>query len=203
LSRFCRSVPVILCLAALMPPILRGWAFCLAARLAFELLVSRLLSFPLRVVCIAPLCRSASVGSFLPVPGYVWFSQLDWLLASDDCLPIPLRPLGPQLSIAGLAMKFGHRALLVPAPAVNSYIFIALARAAVDFAASASQCRRCFRVFCALCKPAFDRCWCYIFWLLSRRFAMPPRLPRALLPYAAFAPSSGIGLGIRPLAPQL
>ena len=45
LSRFCRSVPVILCLAALMPPILRGWAFCLAARLAFELLVSRLLSF--------------------------------------------------------------------------------------------------------------------------------------------------------------
>jgi hypothetical protein len=73
LSRFCRSVPVILCLAALMPPILRGWAFCLTARLAFELLVSRLLSFPLRVVCIAPLCRSASVGSLLPVPGYVWF----------------------------------------------------------------------------------------------------------------------------------
>jgi len=62
-----------LCLAALMPPILRGWAFCLTARLAFELLVSRLLSFPLWVVCIAPLCRSASVGSLLPVPGYVWF----------------------------------------------------------------------------------------------------------------------------------
>ena len=73
LSRFCRSAPVILCLAALMPPILRGWAFCLTARLAFELLVSRLLSFPLWVVCIAPLCRSASVGSLLPVPGYVWF----------------------------------------------------------------------------------------------------------------------------------
>ena len=84
------------------------------------------------------------------------FSQLDWLLASDDCLPIPLRPLGPQLSIAGLAMKFGHRALLVPAPAVNSYILIALARAAADFAASASRCRRCYRAFCALCTPAFE-----------------------------------------------
>jgi hypothetical protein len=94
------------------------------------------------------------------------FSQLDWLLASDDCLPIPLRPLGPQLSIAGLAMKFGHRALLVPAPAVNSYILIALARAAVDFAASASRCLRCFRVFCALCTPAFDRCWCHILALV-------------------------------------
>jgi len=45
LSRFCRSAPVIFCLAALMPPILRGLAFCLAARLAFELLASRLLSF--------------------------------------------------------------------------------------------------------------------------------------------------------------
>jgi len=42
-----------------------------------------------------------------------------------------------------------------------------------------------------------------IFWLWSRRFAMPPRFPRALLPYAAFAPSSGKGLGIQPLAPQL
>jgi len=119
------------------------------------------------------------------------FSQLDWLLASDDCLPIPLRPLGPQLSIAGLAMKFGHRALLVPAPAVNSYILFALARAAVDFAASASQCRRCFRVFCALCKPAFDRCWCYIFGFChgvspcrhgfrGRCFHMPP-LPLPLV----------------------
>jgi hypothetical protein len=29
------------------------------------------------------------------------------------------------------------------------------------------------------------RFWCYIFWLLPRRFAMPPRLQGALLPYAA------------------
>ena len=42
-----------------------------------------------------------------------------------------------------------------------------------------------------------------IFLALPRRFAMLLRLQGALLPYAAFAPSSGIGLGIRPLAPQL
>ena len=35
-----------------------------------------------------------------------------------------------------------------------------------------------------------NRCWCYVFWLLPRRFAMPPRLQGALLPYAA--------LGLRP-----
>jgi len=133
------------------------------------------------------------------------FSQLDWLLASDDCLPIPLRPLGPQLSIAGLAMKFGHRALLVPAPAVNSYILIALARAAVDFAASASRCLRCFRVFCALCTPAFEPVLVSYFGFgpgvlpcrhgfRGRCFHMPPLpLPLVLVwGYSLWPPSYGL-----------
>mgnify|MGYP000859383483 CR=1 FL=1 len=61
-------------------------------------------------------------------------------------------------------MKFGHRALLVPAPAVNSCILIVLARAAADFAASASRCRRCYRAFCALCTPAFEPVLVLYFW---------------------------------------
>ena len=69
--------------------------------------------------------------------------------------------------IVGLAMKFGHRAFLVPAPAFNSWILIALARAAAAFAVSASRCRRCYRVFCAPCTPAFEPVlvlYIYIFW---------------------------------------
>ena len=82
-------------------------------------------------------------------------------------------------------MKFGHRAFLVPAPAVNSWFLIALARPAAALADSASRCRRCYHVFCALCTTAFDQVLVLYFWLLPRRFAMPPRLQGALLPYAA------------------
>ena len=53
-------------------------------------------------------------------------------------------------------MQFGLRAFLVLAPAINSWILIALACAAAALADSASRCRRCYRVFCAPCTPAFE-----------------------------------------------
>jgi len=40
-------------------------------------------------------------------------------------------------------------------------------------------------ISCALCTTAFDQVLVLYFWLLPRRFAMPPRLQGALLPYAA------------------
>ena len=52
----------------------------------------------------------------------------------------------------------------VPAPVVNSWILIALARAAAAFADSASRCRRCYRVFCALCTTAFEPVLVLYFW---------------------------------------
>jgi len=91
-------------------------------------------------------------------------------------------------------MKFGHRSLLVPAPAVNSCILIVLARAAADFAASASRCRRCYHVFCALCTTAFEPVLVLYFLAFATAFRSWPQPQWALLLYAASATFSGTGI---------
>ena len=91
-------------------------------------------------------------------------------------------------------MQFGHRAFLVPAPAVNSWFLIALARPAAALADSASRCRRCYHVFCALCITAFESVLVLYFWLLPRRFAHGPS------PSGHAASTTFSGTGIPPWA---
>ena len=83
-------------------------------------------------------------------------------------------------------MKFGLGAFLVPAPAVNSWILIALARAAAALADSASRCRRCYHVFCALCTPAFEPVLVLYFLAFATAFRSWPQPKWALLLYAAY-----------------
>ena len=58
-----------------------------------------------------------------------------------------------------------------------------LAFCASDFALAGQPSRYLFLV--PFAQRHSNRCWCYIFWALPRRFAMPPWLQGALLPYAA------------------